>query len=273
VKSLLGMDKNYISAQKENKLLIDKINTHMFSENQDKQDVDEEKTKYLKETILYMRFFNNCLFGIYLMLFAGSTYLLINKPLDNRAKIALILLFLLYPFFISGLQDNLRFIYNFLFSATTNINTTSIPESNEAVNNKTTVSIQDSDERLVKYHTVSKENSILETKVTNNANESLMNSRNSVFTASKSDYYKDLNGYLFILYYLSALGFIYVLFATNAFPIGIYFKMGVVILLAGYPYYIDILVGGLIYLVTILYKLVMGQPYKDSNAKYDTVVF
>jgi cation transport ATPase len=262
----------YENVLKENTILNDKINTHLFSENKDKQDVDDEKSKYLQETILNMRFLNNCLFGIYFTLFVGLAYTIYNKDLDIRAKIALFLLFLLYPFYISALQDNLRFIYNFLFSSTTNINTTSLPESNELINNNTS-NIDKTEEKEVDYNALVKENSILETKVTNNKNDSLLNSRNSMFTAEQSEYYKTINSYLFILYYLCALGFVYVLFATAAFPFNIYLKITLVVLLAGYPYYVDMLVIGLIYILTVLYKLIMGQPYKDSNAKYDTVVY
>jgi hypothetical protein len=272
VKSLLDMEKQYNTIIKENTILNDKINTHMFSENKDKQDVDVEKSKYLKETILNMRFFNNCLFGIYLTLFAGLAYIIYNKPLNYKAKIALVLVFLLYPFFISGLQDNLRFIYNFLFSASTNINTSSVPESNELLNTNIS-NIHKTNDDDINYNSLLKENSILSTKESNNKNESLMNSRNSIFTAGKSEYYKTINNYLFILYYLCVLGFIYVLFATAAFPINIYLKITLVVLLAGYPFYIDMVAIGVIYVITVLYKLIMGQPYKNSDSQYDTVVF
>jgi len=266
------MTKQYENVAKENTILNDKINTHMFSENKDKKDIDDEKSKYLQETILTMRFINNCLFGIYLTLFAGLAYTIYNKDLNVKAKIALFLVFLLYPFFISALQDNLRFIYNFLFSATTNINTSSLPESNELINDNTS-NIHKTEENEVDYNALVKENSILGTKVSNNKNDSLVNSRNSIFTADQSEQYKTMNSYLFILYYLCALGFIYVLFATASFPFNIYLKIIIVVLLAGYPYYIDMITIMLMYVLTVLYNLIMGQPYKDPNTKYDTVVF
>jgi len=219
-----------------------------------------------------MRFVNNCLFGIYLTLFAGLAYIIYSKPLNIKAKIAIILLFLLYPFYISALQDNLRFIYNFLFSATTNINTSSLPESNELINNNTS-NIHKTEEKEIDYNALVKENSILETKVTNNQNDKLTNTRNSIFTADNSENYKTINGYLFLLYYLCALGFVYVLFATTAFPFNIYLKITLVVLLAGYPYYVDLITIALMYVLTVLYKLIMGQPYKNPDAKYDTVVF
>jgi len=259
----------YENVAKENTILNDKINTLMFSENKGKKDIDDEKSKYLQETILTMRFINNFLFGIYLILFVGLAYTIYNKDLDVRAKIALFLLFLLYPFYISALQDNLRFIYNFLFSATTKINTSYVPESNELINNNTS-NIHKPEENEVDYNALLKENSILETKVTNNENDKTMNSRNSIFTAEQSEQYKTMNSYLFMLYYLCALGFVYVLFATTAFPFNIYIKIIVVVLLAGYPYYIDMITIAIMYVLTVLYKLVMGQPYKDPDAKYDT---
>jgi hypothetical protein len=192
--------------------------------------------------------------------------------LDVRAKIALFLVFLLYPFYISALQDNLRFIYNFLFSATTKINTSSIPESNELINDNAS-NIYKSDAEEVNYNALVKENSILDTKNVNTTNDKLLNSRNSVFTADQSEQYKTLNGYLFILYYICALGFVYVLFTTTAFPFNIYLKIIMVVLLAGYPFYIDMITIVLMYVFTVFYKLIMGQPYKDADAKYDTVVF
>lgn len=259
----------YENVAKENTILNDKINTLMFSENKGKKDIDDEKSKYLQETILTMRFINNFLFGIYLALFVGLAYTIYNKDLDVRAKIALFLLFLLYPFYISALQDNLRFIYNFLFSATTKINTSYVPESNELINNNTS-NIHKPEENEVDYNALVKENSILETKVTNNENDKTMNSRNSIFTAEQSEQYKTMNSYLFMLYYICALGFVYVLFATTAFPFNIYLKIIVVVLLAGYPYYIDMITIAIMYVLTVLYKLVMGQPYKDPDAKYDT---
>jgi hypothetical protein len=267
------MDKHYDSVLKENTILSDKINTHLFSVNQDKQDVDDEKSKYLKETILNMQFINNCLFGIYLILLIVLVYILNTKPLDIRAKIAIALVFLLYPFFISGLQDNLRFIYNFLFSASVYNNVSTVPESYELINDNTSNVYKSDDNKEVDYTSLVKENSILDTKNVNNTNDKLLNSRNSVFTADQSEQYKTLNGYLFILYYICSLGFVYVLFATTAFPFDIYIKMVMIVLLAGYPFYIDMLVIGLIYVFTVLYKLIMGQPYKDPDAKYDTVVY
>uniref|UniRef100_A0A6C0LC19 Uncharacterized protein n=1 Tax=viral metagenome TaxID=1070528 RepID=A0A6C0LC19_9ZZZZ len=259
----------YENVVKENTILNDKINTHMFSENKGKKDIDDEKSKYLQETILTMRFINNCLFGVYLTLFAGLAYTIYNKDLNIKAKIALFLVFLLYPFYISALQDNLRFVYNFLFSATANINTSSLPESNELINNNTS-NIHSSEEKEVDYNALLKENSILETKVTNIKNDKTMNSRNSIFTAEQSEQYKTMNSYLFVLYYLCVLGFVYVLFATASFQFNIYLKVTLVVLLAGYPYYIDMIAIAIMYVLTVLYKLVMGQTYKDPHAKYDT---
>ena len=266
------MYKHYENIMKENTILSDKINTHLFSENKDKQEVHDEKSKYLKETILNMQFLNNCLFGIYLILLVGLAYILYTKSLDIRAKLSLFLLLLLYPFYISGLQDNFRFIYNFLFSETTHINVSTVPESNEVThNNETTFNKQDDNSAF--YGALSKETSILDTKISNVKNNSLMNIRNSNFTSEQSVYYKSVNNYLFYFYYLCMFGFIYELFATSIFPFNIYVKILLVVLLAGYPFYIDMLVGGLIYVFTVLYKLVMSQPYKDPDAKYDTVVY
>ena len=264
------MENHYDSIIKENNILHDKINTHLFSVNSDKQELDDEKSKYLKDVIIDMRFMNNCLFGIYLVLLVGLAYIIYNKELDIRAKTSLVLLFLIYPFFISGLQDNLRFIYNFLFSATTNINVSSVPDKNELINTNVPNNNTDNDNE-VNYNSLSKENSILDTKITNFGNNSVTNVRHSEFTLDKSDSYKSINVYLFYFYYICVLGFLYQLFATDAMPFNIYVKIFVVIALAGYPYYVDIIAEFLIYVFTLLYKLTMSQAYKHPNAKYDTV--
>jgi hypothetical protein len=224
------MEQQHESISKENTVLTNKINTYLFSENKDKQHVDDVKTIYLKETIANMRILNNYLFGIYLLLFTGLAYLIYNMTLNIRAKVALLLVFLLYPFYINALQDNVRFIYNFLFSETTNINTSSIPESNELLNDNIS-SISSSDNIVVNYNSIAKENSILDTKVTNNMNLSLMNTRQSIFTSEQSLFYKTINNYLFIIYYLCVLGIIYELFATTGFPFNIYIKITITILI------------------------------------------
>jgi hypothetical protein len=110
------------SINRQNNILSDKINKIKYNEIHDKQDVNIEKALYVKDSIYYLRIFNNYLFGFYIVLLFILAYLFYKKDLPLIGKILVLVLLLLYPFFISGLQDNLRFIYNFLFSETTNIN-------------------------------------------------------------------------------------------------------------------------------------------------------
>ena len=77
------MDKQHDSINKENNILNDKIYNQLFSVNSDKQELDDEKSKYLKDVIIDMRFMNNCLFGIYLVLLAKTN----NTNIPTKALI------------------------------------------------------------------------------------------------------------------------------------------------------------------------------------------
>ena len=265
------MDKYYENILNQNKFLNNKINTDKFSEKVDNQHIHDAKSNYLNDTTNYMRFLNNVLYGIYLILLAVLGYLLYNKTMSYKAKIAIFTLLLLYPFFISALQDNLRFIYNFLFSDTTNVNqVVEADNKTELSNNYESNNDIDNDDSL-DYNNISHENSIIETKTNNINNESSTNFRNSLFTSYSSETYKNINAYLLYFFYACGVGFLYELFATDAFPFNIYLKIFIVILLVGYPYYVDSIAVFVLYAINLMYSLIMGYAYKDPNSKYDTI--
>ena len=185
-----------------------------------------------------------------------------------KIKIALFLLVLLYPFYISGLQNNLRFIYNFLFSQTTKVNIPVLPNNtSDSVNEHESMPI-DTDSELNTHEQLLKENSIVDTKITNITSDSITDTRNSLFSVTGTSFYKNLSTALFFIYYICLLGFIYLMFTKIKF--NIYVKIAIIVLLGAYPFYADILSKLVIYLLSFLYSMIMVKTYTDPDLKYNT---
>jgi len=91
---------------------------NLSNENIDELTTNDVKPEYLKNSRLFLRYLNNVFFGIYYILVFILAYFLYFKSISNIAKFLLILILLLFPFFITNLQDNLRFLYNFIRSLT-----------------------------------------------------------------------------------------------------------------------------------------------------------
>jgi len=145
------MDKYYENIAIENLTLTSHLNNYMFSKKNEKQIVGDENSQYLTEMIKTLRFTNNILFGFYLVLIIVLVYILYNKKeIIWKAKVALVSFLLMFPFFISGFQDTLRFTYNFIFSSTTNINVSTIPEYNNETMDDITI-IKNSNNKFQKY--------------------------------------------------------------------------------------------------------------------------
>jgi hypothetical protein len=262
------MNNYYNGIIKENQLLNSKINNNLFSDKVNSQAVVDEKAKYLKDTINDMRFINNIMFGIYAFLLAILAYLLYSKTMSLKIKVALFLLVFLYPFYISGLQNNLRFIYNFLFSQTTKVNIPVLPNNTSDSINEHKSMLTDTDSQLNTHEQLLKENSIVDTKIGNLTNGSTTDTRNSLFSVTGTSFYKNLSTALFFVYYICLLGFIYLMFTKIKF--NIYVKIAVLVLLGTYPFYADILSKLVIYLLSFLYSIIMVQPYTDPELKYNT---
>jgi len=263
------MNQYYDAIVNENKLLTNQTTTDFLNEKTDNQDVEDQRSSYLNLSNLNLRYINNVLFGIYLLLFIVLAYLIYSKNMPWKGKLAILLLLLLYPFFISSLQDNLRFLYNFLFSDTTNINTSEVENNDSKLKNNYTPS---SDLNSKQYDSIRKENSILDTANTNTIQDSETNDRHSILISTETENHKYWNIFLLVSYYLCFAGFLYVLFTNPVFTFSIYLKVVLVLLLAAYPFYINKVVNFLMYLLTMLYSLIMTQTYKDPNAKYDTII-
>jgi hypothetical protein len=257
---------NYFQLFKENSIFNNDLNSDIKNKESDNKLVNEENAKYLTYSNSQLRFANNVLFGIYLFLLCILAYILYNKNMPYKAKIIILLILLLYPFYISALQDNLRFLYNFLFSGSTNINETVARDNITEISNSHKYGTSGS----IYYDGLTKENSVIDTKTNNIKKDSSTNDRNSVLTSVETENYKYLNTGLFYIYYICVVGFLYVLFATSNFPFNIYLKIVIIILLAGYPYYINMVANYLIYLITMIYSTIMARTYKDPNNKYDT---
>jgi hypothetical protein len=195
-------------------------------------------------------------------------YLLYNNTLPWKNRGAIFLLLLLYPFFISSLQDNLRFLYNFLFSSTTNINTSASKETNSDTLNNYKSDPTKRDE--IQYNQVKKENSMISTTYTNLMNNSNKNDRQSIFKATESYNLNFWNFALLILFYFVVAIFIYYLFTSTVLSFSIYLKIVIVLIIVPYPFYCDIVANFIIYLFSLLYSLVMVKTYKDPKSKYDT---
>jgi len=264
------MDKYYENIALENLTLTNNLNLNMFSKKNEKHIVGDENSLYLTDMVKTLRFTNNVLFGFYLLLIVVLVYILYNKKeIIWKAKVALVSFLLLFPFFISGFQDTLRFIYNFLFSSTTNINITTIPEYETEIKDDITL-IKNGNNDFQKYQGINLQNSIFDTKIENIKRKSTMNYRNSDFYNEKTSYYKNVNMVLFIIYYSCVIGFLYELFVLNTIKVDIYVKIGIVVLLGGYPFYAGWLSKFLIYIFTMIHTSVMVKAYKDPGNEYDT---
>ena len=264
------MDKYYENVAIENLTLTSHLNNYIFSKKNEKNIVGDENSQYLTDMVKTLRFTNNILFGFYLLLIMVLVYILYNKKeIIWKAKVALVTFLLLFPFFISGFQDTLRFIYNFLFSSTTNINVTTIPGYNNETIDDITI-IKNSNNKFQTYQGINLQNSIFDTKIDNIKKTSTINYRNSDFYSENTGFYKNVNLVLFILYYICVLGFLYELFVLNVIKVDIYVKIGIVILLSGYPYYAGWLSKFLIYIFTLIHSTVMVKPYKNPVNEYDT---
>jgi len=253
----------YNSLNYENELLDNKINTYNKNELKDKQELFDEKKVHVNESINTIKFINNIMFGIYLLLVIVLGCFLYNKDMSYKAKILLLLLLLMYPFFITGLQDNIRFIYNYFFSETTRINIPVKKNNITELSDNYDTSINRNDENnIINYKKYNKQNSIIQTRIDNIKNDSSTNIRSSFYKQEKTNNYAYLNSLLLFVYYACVLGLLYELFLTDSFPFNKYIKIGIFLLTALYPFYINMVTELLIFTFSMIYAIISGQAYK-----------
>jgi len=104
-------EKYYGNVMRENNMLNNKI-----KEQKDIYSPDNDKVTYFKTTTESLIYFNNMLYIFYCILLIVLAYFVYNKNMTRVTKILLITLFVLFPFFISNFQDNLRFAYKYFFT-------------------------------------------------------------------------------------------------------------------------------------------------------------
>jgi hypothetical protein len=76
---------------------------------------DDSKLFYMTGTKESLRIVNGIIFTIYYALIIILVYFIYNKDINIIVKISLIIVLALFPFYITELQDNLRFLYNIAF--------------------------------------------------------------------------------------------------------------------------------------------------------------
>jgi hypothetical protein len=110
---LTGLDFSFDAVQQQNNLLTNQIkeNTEIFSTDIQKVNYQSEKIISLKATYVYIFvIFYVCLVGLVYVLFA------VNTTMSRNMKIAMIIVFALYPFYINILQQILYFIGAYLYA-------------------------------------------------------------------------------------------------------------------------------------------------------------
>jgi hypothetical protein len=81
----------------------------------DNYSTDTNKPKYLEQTSSTLKFINNIVFIVYYFLIFVLMIFLYDKEITFSSKAILIIILLLFPFFITELQDNFKTLYFNLF--------------------------------------------------------------------------------------------------------------------------------------------------------------
>jgi len=272
------MEKFYYAIDDQNHILNEKTNKDNFREKKEETTTNDQTISYLSKTVIDLRFVIDVMFYIYMFLVLILTYFLyINKTIFWKSKIATISFLLIFPFFINSFQDNLRYLYNFLFSASTNVNTVSIKEKDpdsitqyKFKKHKGKFIKREVLDRGVTYHVVENQNALIDNQVENIQKKAVTNFRHSEFFNGKADYYKSTYKILFYVYYICVLGFLYELFVNDSMKIDIYKKMALVLVIGTYPFYCDFVSKSLIFIGTLLYSFMMSKTYKHPYDQYNS---
>jgi hypothetical protein len=107
-KSIIVTTEQYYDAVRAENNMLDNNKIQSL----DNYSTDNSKSFYILNTSDSIRFVNNIMFIIYYLLILILVYFMYNKNIHIYSKLILFLLLLLYPFFITEFQDNLRYVYH-----------------------------------------------------------------------------------------------------------------------------------------------------------------
>jgi len=99
----------------------DNIHTQNYLLNNNRKDVNEKYSiddsliNYVSDSIDSLKFINNIMFIIYYFLITVLALFMYDKNIPLFSKITLFIILILFPFYVTELQDNLMLMYNYLF--------------------------------------------------------------------------------------------------------------------------------------------------------------
>jgi hypothetical protein len=107
-KSIIATTEQYYDAVRAENNMLDNNKIQSL----DNYSTDDSKSFYILSTIDSIRLLNNIMFIIYYLLILILVYFIYNKNIPTYSKLILFLILLLFPFFITQMQDNLRYVYH-----------------------------------------------------------------------------------------------------------------------------------------------------------------
>lgn len=110
---LTGIDFSFDAVQKQNQIL-----TNQIKDNKEKYSTDIQKVNYQSEKITSLKTSYVIVFAIFYIILLGLIYILfaVNTTMSRNIKIAIVVLFALYPFYVNVLQQLLYFLGTYIFA-------------------------------------------------------------------------------------------------------------------------------------------------------------
>lgn len=110
---LTGIDFSFDAVQKQNQIL-----TNQIKDNKEKYSIDVQKVNYQSEKIDSLKTTYVFVFAIFYMILLGLIYVLfaVNTTMSRNIKIAIIVLFAFYPFYVNVLQQLFYFLGEYIFA-------------------------------------------------------------------------------------------------------------------------------------------------------------
>lgn len=110
---LTGLDFSFDSVQKQNQIL-----TNQIKDNKEKYSIDIQKVNYQSEKIDSLKAIYVFVFAIFYIVLLGLIYILfaVNTTMSRNIKIAIVVLFAFYPFYVNVLQQLLYFLGKYIFA-------------------------------------------------------------------------------------------------------------------------------------------------------------
>jgi heme/copper-type cytochrome/quinol oxidase subunit 4 len=110
---LTGLDFSFESVQKQNQIL-----TNQIKDNKEKYSIDVQKVNYQSEKITSLKTTYVFIFILFYTILLGLIYILfaVNTTMSRNIKIAIVVLFAFYPFYVNVLQQLLYFLGEYIFA-------------------------------------------------------------------------------------------------------------------------------------------------------------